>query len=160
MAEHSREWWLHESEHVFVVLLLAVVLLQAAQLGGDDGSTAMTEPVIIVPGHDAFTVYTDQVVRYPWLVVNRADEAVRVKSALGLDWEHGPRNMSVPDGVTALLVEPAYGETTALGPGDHQAFRYTFRAPGEPGQYAITLVAMSNGATIKETVSMQVVPPE
>jgi hypothetical protein len=157
MAGHSRNWWLHESEHLLVVALLVVVLLQAGQMTGGDAGIG-GNPLIIVPGQDAFTVGAGETVRYPWLVVNRADRSIRVKSGLGLEWRTGTHNVSAtaPDGMTALLVEPSSAETTALEPGDHRTYRYTFTAPERPGRYTITLVAVGNGANVRETVAMRV----
>ncbi len=158
MANHSRDWWLHESEHILVVLLLAVVLFQAAQVAGDseDGVT-VDEQVMIVPASESFTVRSGQEVRFPWMVVNRGTEMVEVTSGVEVDWESSEEG-DVPDTVTALLVNPAYLEMNAIQPGSHKVYEYRFNAPTDPGQYRMALVAEGDGSDVRESITMTVVP--
>lgn len=157
MAEHSRDWWIHESEHVLVIILLMVVLFQATQIAAEEGASA-GDPVVIVPPSESFTVYSEQTVNFPWLVVNRLDEPLRVKSGISLEWETLQRTEDgLPDSLTAFLVKPRYIDIASLSPGAHKEYAYTFTAPDEPGRYVITIAVEGDGTIVEKTVQMRVV---
>lgn len=157
MSEHSREWWFHESEHVLVVLLLVVVLFQASQVV--DTPLSESEPVVIVPATEAFTVPAGQVVTFPWLVVNRLTEPVSVESGIILDWKSADPDEDRPGSVTALIVKPAYAELASIGSGEHRQYRYQFTAPEYPGDYTLTVTAEVEQERVEKDVLMRVVEP-
>lgn len=156
MARHNRDWWLHESEHVLVVLLVAVVLLQAVQI---DRVEESGDPVVIVPATESFTARPGQTVLLPWLVVNTVDTSVDVRSGVMFDWERSLDDReqgNLPDGITALVAGLQYTETSSLDPGDHRTYRYRFRAPTTPGQYQVTVVAEVGDHRVTKPVVMDV----
>lgn len=149
----------HELEHVVVLVLLSVVLLQATQLTEKQDSVG--DPVVIVPPADAFTVYAGQEVNFPWLVVNKRDEPLRVESVVSLSWNRPLKHDDTGPvrSLTALITKSDYASISSLNPGDHKQFRYAFNAPNKPGEYVITIQVKSGEDAVLRDVAMSVVEP-
>ncbi len=154
----DRDHVFHEMEHVVLIILVGVVLVQAAMMTGEEAG-GDSGVLVIIPSAEEFSVGPGTVIEYPWLVVNAKNHSTHVTIRVQMDWERElERDGRLPPGVTAMTVaDPFFVASRDMGSGEHQQFLHRFRTPERPGEYRLTIIAETEQQRVNETVRMIVV---